>query len=76
MLENFARKIPVNALDEEFLKNYTQEQKSMVTGDKAVPIQVSMGRKTPRLDFASTHALCDKSFTLQKKIQNCPKFSF
>ena len=43
VLENFARKTPVNTLickqtltDEEFLKDYTQEQKSMITGDKAV----------------------------------------
>ena len=42
-------------------------------GGKAEPIQVSQGRKTPRLDLTSTHALslCNKSSTLQKKSQNC-----
>ena len=79
LLKNFASKTPVNTLickqtliDEDFLKNYTQDQKSMVTGDKAVPIQVSKGRKPPRLDLASSHALslCNKSSILQKKIQN------
>ena len=85
VLQNFASKTPVNTLickqtliGEGFLKNYTREQKSMVTGDKAEPIQVSHGRKTPRLDLTSTHALslCNNSSTLQKKTQNCPKLSF
>ena len=80
VLKNFATKTPANTLickqtliGEEFLKNYTRDQKSKVTGDKAEPIQVSEGRKTPRLDLTSTHALllCNKSSTLQKKIQNC-----
>ena len=85
VLKNFASKTPVNTLickqtliGEEFLKNYTRDQKSKVTGGKADPIQFSQGRKTPRLDLTSTHALslCNNSSTLQKKTQNCPKLFF
>jgi len=44
-------------LDEEFLENVTQCHKLMITEDKAVPIQVSKGRKT--LDLTSTHEETD-----------------
>jgi 5'-3' exonuclease len=43
----------------------TQEHQLVVTGDEAVPTQVSKGRKMPRLGLASTHEEADIIITQQ-----------
>ena len=43
----------------------TQHHRLVVTGDDAVPTQVSKGRKIPRLDIATTEEEADLIITQQ-----------
>ena len=43
----------------------TQEHQLVVTGDEAIPTQVSKGRKMPRLDLVSTHEEAEIIITQQ-----------
>ena len=66
VLKNSAKKAQLNSLiceqiliDDQFLQKATQHHRLVVTGDDAVPTQVSRGHKIPRLDLASTHEEAD-----------------
>lgn len=72
VLKNYSNKARLNTLiceqilsDKEFLQNVTHDHKLVVTGDNSVPTQVSKGRKSARLDLASTHEEADIFITQQ-----------
>ena len=62
VLGNSANKAQLNSLiyeqiliDEQYMQQVTQHHMLVVTGDDAVPTQVSKGRKIPRQDSATNH---------------------
>ena len=66
VLMNSANKAQLNSLiceqmliNEQYLQQVTQHHRLVVTGDDAVPTQVSKGRKIPRLDIATTQKEAD-----------------
>ena len=72
VLGNSANKAHLNSLiceqiliDEQYLQQVTQHHRLVVTGDDAVPTQVSKGRKIPRLDIATTQEEADLIITQQ-----------
>ena len=72
VLRNSANKAQLNSLiceqiliDEQYLQQVTQHHRLVVTGDDAVPTQVSKGRKIPRLDIATTQEEADLIITQQ-----------
>ena len=72
VLRNSANKAQLNSLiceqiliDEQYLQQVTQHHRLVVTGDDAVPIQVSKERNIPRLDIATTQEEADLIITQQ-----------
>ena len=72
VLRNSANEAELNSLicepiliDEQYLQQVTQHHRLVVTGDDAVPTQVSKGRKIPRLDIATTQEEADLIITQQ-----------
>ncbi|KAG0729729.1 hypothetical protein GWK47_003399 [Chionoecetes opilio] len=72
VLKNSANKKQLNTLlcdailsDDNFLQHATQNHQLVVTGENDMPTQVSKGRKSPRLDLASTHEEADILITQQ-----------
>ena len=66
VLRNSANKAQLNSLiceqiliDEQYLQQVTQHHRLVVTGDDAMPTQVSKGRKITRLDIATTQEEAD-----------------
>lgn len=72
VLKNYTNKAQLNKLiceqilnDDDFLRNFTQNQKLVVTEEKSEPTQVHKGKKTPRVDLSSTHEEADIFLTQQ-----------
>jgi len=82
VLKYSANKIQLNTIiykqildDQDFLQDVTQEHQLVVTGDEAVPTQVSKRLKMSYMDLVSTHEEADIIITQQainiaKKMQN------
>ena len=83
VLKNFASKTPVNTLickqtliGEEFLKNYTRDQKSKVTGARQTPSSYLKDAKRPawilhrhtHCHYATTHPPCKRRLRI---VQSC-----
>ncbi|KAG0725666.1 hypothetical protein GWK47_038169 [Chionoecetes opilio] len=72
VLKNSANKKQLNTLlcdailsDDNFLQHATQNHLQRWVGENDMPTQVSKGRKSPRLDLASTHEEADILITQQ-----------